>query len=58
MHKSKNIRVLEEQTVFCSKTKKGEVTMLVGILLKYLFRLGLSHLAVKIINRGSNSNTL
>lgn len=42
MHKSKNIRVLEEQTVFCSKTKKGEVTMLVGILLKYLFRLGLS----------------
>ena len=37
MHKSKNIRVLDEQTIFCSKTKQGEVTMLVGILLKYLF---------------------
>lgn len=37
---------------------KRKVTMLSKILLKYLFRLGLSHLAVKIINHMLNSNIL
>lgn len=59
LHKNKNIRGLEEQNIFFIKTKRGEnAIVLVGIHLKYLLKLGLSHLVGKIINHGSNSTVL
>lgn len=44
---------------FSLRLKRGKnAIVLVGIHLKYLLRLGLSHLAGKIINHGSNSTVL